>query len=95
MNAQRNCLSKIPARYIVDAMGQLPPCGPASTTQQLGVDLPIWGGFRVTFKPLKQAHQGEAATWTWAATQATPTQTSWLSTRSWNTSTQGEAGLQG
>ncbi len=95
MNTQRNCLSKIPARYIIDAMGRLPPCGPASTSQQLGVNLPIWGGFQITFRPLKQAHHGEAPTWTWAATQATPSQTSWLSTRSRNTSAQGELQLQG
>ena len=72
MNMRRNCLSKIPGRYIVNAMGQLPPCGPESTGQQLGVDLPIWGKFQVTFRPLKQAHNGGPLTWTWTATEATP-----------------------
>ena len=72
MNMRRNCLSKIPSRYIVDAMGQLPPCGPESTGQQLGVDLPIWGKFQVTFRPLKQAHNDRSLTWTWTATEATP-----------------------
>jgi hypothetical protein len=72
MNARANCLPKIPGRYIVDAMNRLPPCGPGSPCQQLGVELPIWGRFEVTFRPFKQVHGGGPPTWTWTATEATP-----------------------
>ena len=72
MNPQRNCLSKIPGRYIVDAMDQLPPCGPDSTCQQLGVDVPLWGKFQVTFRPLRHAPRGWPESWIWIAQEARP-----------------------
>ena len=69
-NSQRNGLSKIPGRYIVDAMDQLPPCGPESKSQQLGVDVPIFGNFEVTFRPLKHTPRGWPPAWIWIAREA-------------------------
>jgi hypothetical protein len=58
---------QIPGQYIVDAMEKLPPCGPASTSQQIGVDVPFWGRFKVTFKPFKHSPQGWPPSWIWLA----------------------------
>jgi hypothetical protein len=70
MNLQRNGISKIPGRYIIDAMDQLPPCGPGSTKQHRGVDVPLWGQFQVTFTPLKQTPRGWPPRWIWIAREA-------------------------
>ena len=70
MNSQRNNLSKIPGRYIFDAMNQLPPCGPESTSQQRQVDALLWGQFQVTFKPRKHAPRGWPESWIWIAREA-------------------------
>jgi len=70
MKPQRNTLAKIPGRYIVDAMDLLPPCGPDSTIQQLGVDVPLWGQYQVTFRPLRQTPGGWPPSWIWIAKEA-------------------------
>jgi hypothetical protein len=76
MNSQRNGLSKIPGGYILNAMDQLPPCGPESRNHQLGVDVPLWGKFQVTFRPLRHAPRGRPPTWIWIARDAKPVEVS-------------------
>jgi hypothetical protein len=70
VNSRFNGISKIPGRYIVDAMDHLPPCGPEATCQQVGMDVPLWGQFQVTFRPLKHAPRGWPPSWIWIAKEA-------------------------
>jgi len=70
--SSREYLAKIPGAYIVDAMDQLPPCGPESTGVQLMIDVPYSGNFRVTFKPLQQTLRGWGTRWFWIPSKAEP-----------------------
>lgn len=70
--SSREQLAKIPGPYIVDAMDLLPPCGPESTTEQLTIDVPYSGNFRVTFKPLQQSPRGWGTRWFWVPSKAEP-----------------------
>jgi hypothetical protein len=65
-----NRLCKVPVRYIVEAMGLLPACGPGSTSRQLQIDVPRWGRFRVTFRPFRQSLRGWRTRWFWIAERA-------------------------
>lgn len=62
-----NRLSKVPLRYIVEAMGSLPPCGAESMSRQVQIEVPRWGRFRVTFSPFRQSIRGWRTRWFWIA----------------------------
>ena len=71
-DSARHHLARIPGRYIVEAMDRLPPCSPDSTVQQLAIDVPLWGPFRVTFRPRQQNLRGLGERWFWIASNAEP-----------------------
>jgi hypothetical protein len=66
----RNPLARIPGRYVIEAMDRLPPSGPDAAAQQVDVDVPFWGRFRITFNPLRQTVRGFPARWIWVAASA-------------------------
>jgi hypothetical protein len=68
--SSRDRLAKVPVGYIVEAMGLLPPCGPASTSRQMQIDVPRWGRFQVTFNPFRQSLRGWRTRWFWIAGRA-------------------------
>jgi hypothetical protein len=70
MPSSVNALSQIPGRYIVEAMDSLPPCGADSEVQQVDIDVPFWGRFRVTFMPFRHRVRGHPVHWIWVAKHA-------------------------
>jgi hypothetical protein len=70
LNPSRKALSQIPGRYIVEAMDRLPPSGPKLAAEQLEIDVPLWGRFRITFKSIRQRRGGLPPRWVWVAAKA-------------------------
>ena len=68
--SKRNDIRRVPGSYIVAAMDRLPPCGPASTIRSMNIETALWGIYKVTYRPVRQAHRGCPDQWFWIAREA-------------------------
>jgi hypothetical protein len=63
-------LAQIPGKYIVEAMGGLPPCSEQAEPMQVEIDAGLFGRFRVTYRAYRHPQPAWQSGWFWIADSA-------------------------